>query len=139
MPLDLIVRWYFFRFESAHNSLCFFVRNKYIFWRFFYLFYCRKDAGKRKKLKEEHFKLLKDRYKEILGDLELETLSSDFDEKKENTTAHYIKMRMTQVTWLWSACLAIIFMAITVILICNLNTPIKDAETTCHTGVERMC
>lgn len=104
----------------------------------FYLLYCRKDAGKRKNLKEEHFKLLKDRYKEILGDLELETLSSDFDEKKENTTAHYIKMRMTQVTWLWSACLAIIFMAITMILICNLNTPIKDAKTTCHTGVERM-
>ena len=52
--------------------------------------------------------MLKDRYKEILGDLELETLSSDFDEKKENTTAHYINMRMTQVTWLWSACLAIL-------------------------------
>lgn len=105
----------------------------------FYLLYCRKDAGKRKELKEENFKLLKDRYKEILGDLELETLSSDFDEKKENTTAHYIKTRMTRVTRLWSVCLAVIFIAITVLLICNKTNHIKDAETTCHTGIERMC
>lgn len=86
----------------------------------FYLLYCRDDATRRRKLKETHFELLKERYKEILGDLELTTLSSDFDKSMENTTAHYIDKRMGLVTRLWGGCLAVIFISITIILICSL-------------------
>lgn len=86
----------------------------------FYLLYCRDDATKRRNLKETHFELLKERYKEILGDLELTTLSSDFDKSKENTTAYYIDKRMNLVTLLWGGCLAIIFISITIILIYGL-------------------
>lgn len=86
----------------------------------FYLLYCRNDATKRRNLKETHFELLKERYKEILGDLELTTLSSDFDKSKENTTAYYIDKRMDLVTRLWGGCLAVIFISITIILICSL-------------------
>lgn len=86
-----------------------------------YLLYCKDDALKRRDLKEAHFELLKERYKEILGDLELTTLSSDFDKSKEKTTAYYIDKRMTLVTILWGVCLAVLFILVTVVLICNCN------------------
>ena len=91
-----------------------------LFISLFYLFYCRDDAVKRRNLKENHFELLKERYKEILGDLELTTLSSDFDKSKENTTAYYIDKRMDLVTKLWGGCLAVIFISITIVFICSL-------------------
>lgn len=85
-----------------------------------YLLYSRYDAKERKKLKENHFELLKKRYSDVLGEEEITNLSSDFDEKQEGSTAFYVKNRMKWITRLWAGCLFVITLAITGILIHNL-------------------
>lgn len=87
-----------------------------------YLLYSRYDARERKELKENHFKLLKNRYSDVLGEEEITILSSDFDENKEGSTALYVKNRMKWITWLWVGCLSVITLAISGILIHNLAT-----------------
>lgn len=87
-----------------------------------YLLYARCDALDRKKLKENHFAQLIERYGDILGEKESSNLSTDFDKANKESTAYYIENRITVVTCLWGVCLGIVFLVVTGVLIDNLVT-----------------
>lgn len=85
-----------------------------------YLSYSRYDAQERMALNENHFALLRNRYNDLLGDVELANLSSDFNKSSKGTTAYYVDKRMKWVTWLWGISLSVIAIVVTVILVLNL-------------------
>ena len=71
-------------------------------------------------LNDNHLALLKNRYNDVLGDVELANLSSDFNRECKGTTAYYVDKKMKWVTRLWGICLSVITFVVTVILVVNL-------------------
>lgn len=105
-------------FLSGFTNEIIYLSFAFIFISFGVLIYSRWELSKKISLYQKHYKQIKERYKDILSEVELETIFEECDPKKDETNNSFVEKQKKYYTilWVFSDLLLIFFLFIMLVI-----------------------
>lgn len=105
-------------FLSGFTNEIIYLSFAFIFISFGVLIYSRWELSKKISLYQKHYKQIKERYKDILSEVELETIFEECDPKKDETNNSFVEKQKKYYTilWVFSNLLLIFFLFILLVI-----------------------
>lgn len=106
-------------FSSGFTNEIIYLSFAFLFISFGVLIYSRWELSKKISLYQKHYNQIKERYKDILSEVELETIFEECDPQKDETNNSFVEKQKTNYTILWVLSNLLLMLFLCVMLVIN--------------------